>query len=312
MMVGHAFLAFAIAGLGAYLLGIEKEKALILGIFAGLFAFVPDIDMIYAWKEIFTVFQSGLLGFSDSFWAASTVIHRGLTHSLTTGLIGTAAFMAYYRHRKLSVLILGTVLLALYGLIFESWLAARVLTLYSLAGLAITEGAIRYDKLSVKKIGAASLIGLTSHPFGDLFTGTPPKFLAPTDITLFQDTLVLNADPTLNFLGVFIIELGAIWAGLITAFYLMDRKIGSSLYRGRLLGIVFSIAAFFIEPSLSESYRFVFSILGLASLSAAIIFFADEEISLNRRGQLELVLNFFATTTIGITAYLTVFLLLGL
>lgn len=75
MIVGHFLLAFCVAALIARFLGYDAEYALFAGIFAGSFAALPDIDILFAWKEIMVFFGSGMSEFVDAFWSSSKVVH---------------------------------------------------------------------------------------------------------------------------------------------------------------------------------------------------------------------------------------------
>ena len=66
-----------------------------LGLAAGLFALIPDIDVLYAFTEIAEV-TSGFYGFKDSFWDASQQTYGGFTHSLVTSRIAVSMFSINY------------------------------------------------------------------------------------------------------------------------------------------------------------------------------------------------------------------------
>ncbi len=70
-----------------------------LGLAAGLFALIPDIDVLYAFTEIAEV-TTGFYGFTDSFWDAYQQTHRGFTHSLVTSRIAVSMFSIHYLTEK--------------------------------------------------------------------------------------------------------------------------------------------------------------------------------------------------------------------
>lgn len=85
MFVGHSLLAFAlVAGLAVLSGRVDDQRALRLGVVAGAFAALPDVDMLYALVGLAGV-DGGVLALATSFWVASTVVHRAVTHSLVVG-----------------------------------------------------------------------------------------------------------------------------------------------------------------------------------------------------------------------------------
>nr|WP_225308116.1 metal-dependent hydrolase [Haloarcula sp. CBA1131] len=83
MFVGHALFAFALGGLAAWWLGLSRERAVQLGVIAGLFAAVPDVDIVYAPFGLLVGAAENLT--ADGFWETANVVHRGPTHSLLLG-----------------------------------------------------------------------------------------------------------------------------------------------------------------------------------------------------------------------------------
>lgn len=65
-----------------------------MGVFAGGFAVLPDLDIVYALKGLTGFLAPGSV--VDSFWDASRVIHRGVSHSLVTGFIAASLFALGY------------------------------------------------------------------------------------------------------------------------------------------------------------------------------------------------------------------------
>jgi len=82
MMVGHAALAFAIAAWSTRRAGFTAERALLVGIAAGAFAVVPDVEMGYALVGLATAGTGNSSALLDAFWDVGNTVHRGMTHSL--------------------------------------------------------------------------------------------------------------------------------------------------------------------------------------------------------------------------------------
>jgi hypothetical protein len=269
MIAGHFFLAFSAASLAAFFWGYEGEKALKIGAAAGLFAVLPDIDIIYAFKELIEI-TSGFYTFSDSFWDASRQTHRGLTHSLLVSLISVAGFSSYYmtRNRVLAAVFVFVVSSAAF--LLDGAISAIVMMAFLFTGMIITQK-LR-DSFDFKEFIAVSTTGLLTHPFGDVFTGVPPDFLYPLPLNIFESRVVFFGDASLNFLTVFGLELFFIWSAILAYIYMMDKKMLEELTMLSALGLIYGFSSFLISsPSLSTSYTFVFSILAFSILVTALI-----------------------------------------
>ena len=83
MFIGHALLAFALVVGAAERFSVPRERVLQYGIVAGLFAAVPDVDVVYA--PVGLLLRSAETLGPDVFWETANVIHRGPTHSLVMG-----------------------------------------------------------------------------------------------------------------------------------------------------------------------------------------------------------------------------------
>lgn len=275
MFVGHGMAAFALVGGGARLLGCSRRRALSLGVSAGAFATIPDVDIVYA--PVGMLGASGVLDAAEEFWAASSLVHRAVTHSLVVGVIAAIAFWFWSRASEQAngTIERGTSLLSLVGLVavagFVSGpLGAFVMGVFVLAGLCVTEGAMRYGDLSAKAIFLTTLIGLLSHPFGDLFTGEPPEFFYPFDVGLITDRITLAADPTLHLLGAFWIELLTIWLAAFVYCWLTKRSLETHIHGRAALGVAYAVAALAVPaPTLASSYQFVFSVLAVGVIGPA-------------------------------------------
>ncbi|RXK51128.1 metal-dependent hydrolase [Halorientalis pallida] len=276
MFLGHGLFAFALVALLGNAVGWSSERALWLGVLAGAFATVPDVDMLYAPIGLLGG-ANGLLDASEAFWNASAVVHRTVTHSLALGVVAALAYgLVAVRYRstvpgrsRLAAVTAGGTLLV--GLVVTAaavsgGLAAVVVALFCLAGLAVTLVAARRG-VAPRLVGTTAVLGLATHPFGDLFTGEPPAMLYPFDVTIFAERVTLHPDPTLHLLGAFAVELATIWLAAYALFTLTDRRFRDHLSPRAGIGAGYAAAALAIPaPTLSTSYPFVFSILPLASV----------------------------------------------
>ena len=304
MIAGHFFLAFSVVALAAYHFGRDGDEAVKLGLAAALFALIPDIDIIYAFKEIFAI-TSGFYGFTDSFWAASEETHRGLTHSLVILGYAATSFMTYHKtgNRKLA----GVFILSILGIGYhlEGFISAAVILAFSLAGFVITEK-LR-TTINFKEFSLVALFGLLVHPFGDIFTGVPPDFLYPLSYSIIESRLIILQDPSLNFLAVFGIELFMIWAAILTYAYVEEKHMLDEVSTLSAAGFLYGISSFIVtNPSLSQSYRFVFSIVMFSGLITAMIWvFASRR----DRKYFFAVIDFYSIMFLGYLSYLILFIL---
>lgn len=279
MFVGHGLLAFALVAGGAYRLGYARDRALALGVSAGLFATVPDVDVIYA--PVGTLGASGALDAAEGFWSASTILHRAATHSLPVAAVAAIAFWCWSEGRRRTdgwrqgSLGRATALALLVGLVavagFVSGpLGAVVMGAFALAGLAVTVLSERSGDLTPRAVFATALVGLASHPFGDLLTGEPPAMVYPFDVTLVSERIALSGDPTMHLLGAFWVELATVWLAVFVYCSLTDRPLKHHLHGRAALGVAYAAAALSVPaPTLDSSYQFVFSVLAVGILGPA-------------------------------------------
>jgi len=269
MFVGHGTLAFAVVGMAASAAGVERERALALGVAAGLFATLPDVDMVYALTGLLhgPLFQP--VSLAESFWAASTVVHRSITHSLLVAAPSAMAFSLLGRSRLRTAV--GAVVAA--GVVAVAFLTTGpigglVASAFVIAGSLVGIGAARYG-LAARPVAAAALFGVVSHPFGDVLTGRPPKLFYPLDVTVLQGRVVLSTDPTLHLLGAFGIELLAIWLGVFAFAHLRETSVWTHVRPRAVFGSAYAMAVLAIPPpTLALSYPFVFSVLGVGLIGA--------------------------------------------
>ena len=270
MFLGHALLAFALVALLAHSAGVHRERALQLGVLGGLFATVPDVDVVYA--PVGLLLQSVDTVGPDIFWETANVIHRGPTHSLVMGAILALAVGLWATRRRagrLAAVALVAGLVAIASL-RSGHVGALVTTVFGTAGLTVAALASRLD-LGPRTAGPVALVGLLSHPFGDLFTGSPPALLYPFDVTLVADRVLLHPDPTGHLLGAFAIELGCVWLAVWTYARLRGYALSELVFPRAALGTGYAVAAFVLPaPTLEQSAHFVFSVLALSVVGAPV------------------------------------------
>jgi membrane-bound metal-dependent hydrolase YbcI (DUF457 family) len=266
MMVGHAMLAFALATAVAARRW-PSERALAFGVVAGAFAAVPDVDMLYA---VFGLAQAGFGGvreMSTAFWGSSTLVHRAVTHSLVVGVIAAVAFTASVtdRGRPITVLLLAG--LTAVAFFTSGPLGGAVMLAFLLAGVGVAVLVTRTIDLGPRALVAAALLGMLTHPFGDVFTGEPPHFLYPFDVRLLTERVVLLGDPTLNLLAVFAVELATIWFAGYVYLRVTDKAVFSHIDARAAVGMAYAIAVVTMPaPTMEVSYHFVFSILAVGTI----------------------------------------------
>lgn len=270
MFVGHGLVAFTIGTLAATRLGADRDRALQFGVFAALFAFVPDVDIAYA--PVGLLLQSAQTITPTVFWDTANVIHRGPTHSLVFGGVLAIGVALFATDRRLGHVIGMAVIagLVVVGGLTGGGAVAGITAVYAIAGVAVAVGA-RYRGVSASGVLAVASVGLLSHPFGDLFTGTPPPFFYPFDAVLVSHRIALHPDPTLHLLAAFLIEIGTVWLGIWTYTRSHGVSIRQLLHPRAGLGTGYSGAIFVVPPpTIHNASVFVFSVLALSVIGAGI------------------------------------------
>jgi membrane-bound metal-dependent hydrolase YbcI (DUF457 family) len=271
MMVGHAALAFAIAASVAHALGWRRDRVLAIGLVTAGFAVVPDADMVYALSGL-TGEVTGAVDAATDFWGASTLVHRSVTHSLVlaipAGLLFACLGARGKRRRSAHVVAAGLAIgLVALALTVSGLLGAFVTLAFVAAGATVATVARWRTNLSPRAILAAAWLGLLTHPWGDLFTGEPPAFLYPFDVTLFPSRVPLHGDPTMHLLAVFGVELAAVWFAIAVLDGFLEIPLVGAVERKAWLGLGYAGATMILPPpTVDFSYPFVFSILGLGTL----------------------------------------------
>ncbi|MFW6018237.1 MAG: metal-dependent hydrolase [Halapricum sp.] len=293
MFVGHALLAFALATLVADWRGWPARRALALGLVAGTFAAIPDVDMIYTAVALdVSRLSTETLTKPSVFWDASRAVHRSITHSLLVALAAGPAFGAWAAgtstsRRWLAVRAVASVLLA--SLVWAAWIysglaGAVVVGTFVAAGLVLARLARTRTDLSGSTVAIAATAGLLTHPWGDLVTGDPPRLLYPLDVHVFEQTVLLHADPTIHLLGAFALELSVIWLAAVAIARVADRSPRVLLDRRAAVGTVYGVAAIvLVPPTLDVSYHFVFTILGVGAVTGGLAMFSGSVSGLRGR-----------------------------
>ncbi|WP_247000618.1 metal-dependent hydrolase [Halosolutus gelatinilyticus] len=278
MFIGHALLAFAVAALVADRRGWDRRRAAAIGVVAGAFATVPDVDVAYAlvglaeWQ-----LEDGALAASTAFWDASRTVHRSVTHSLLVGAIAAPAFGLFAvrdpdRVRLARTVAVGLLAsLAALSFVADGPLIALVAGLFAVSGALVAAVAARSLPFSASSIALAALWGLWSHPWGDFVTGAPPDWLYPLEAPALTARITLHPDPTLHLLGAFAIELAVVWFAIAVVCRLTDRSVVASVDRRAAIGATYGLVALAATPpTLAVSYHFVFSVLGVGLLCGAV------------------------------------------
>ncbi len=264
MFVGHGLAAFAIVAAAARWYGWDRQRAMRVGVLAALFATAPDLDILYGPVGLLGG-VSGVAGAAEAFWSTGNVVHRGPTHSMLLGAFAAAGFAAWRRSTTPSR---GLALATFAGIVAtvaltSGLLGTAVTAVFIAGGLCVVALASRWD-VSPVAVGAAALVGLVAHPFGDLFTGTPPQLLYPLDAVLVTERIALHPDPTVHLLAAFGLELFVVWTALVVAYGLTGRSVRGHVDRRALLGVAYGGAVLAMPaPTLDASSHFVFSVLTL-------------------------------------------------
>jgi len=266
MFVGHGLLAFALVAFAGERLGWERRTVLGVAVLAALFGTLPDIDVVYA--PVGLLLGADLTNPVESFWTVGNEVHRGVTHSLVVGAVTAAAAFLLARGDRLrttaGIAILAGVLAL--ATLRSGGLAGVVTLVFALGAVGLVALAGEYD-IAPRHVGGAALVGLLTHPFGDLVTGSPPALLYPFDVTLVPQRVTLSGDTTLHLLGAFWLELAVVWLALVAYFRLTDRHVGDYVERPAAVGVAYGAAALVLPaPTLDVSYHFVYSVLGIGLL----------------------------------------------
>ncbi|WP_323190294.1 metal-dependent hydrolase [Halostella sp. PRR32] len=271
MMVGHALLAFALVAGTLSLAGRSRERALSVGLIAAGFAVVPDADMVYALAGLLDANYDSVFSVTEAFWETSTVVHRSVTHSLVVAVPAAVAFglwTAESRVVRASAAALAVALVTAAHLITGP-LAALVMVAFLVSGFVVSSLADSQGKAGPVTVFGAAVVGIWSHPWGDMFTGEPPHLFYPLTDSAVVERVALSPDPTLHLLGAFGLEIATLWLAALVYCHISNISISENVNRRAALGVVYGVAVLAIDPpTLSVSYQFVFSIVAVGILAA--------------------------------------------
>nr|WP_305883035.1 metal-dependent hydrolase [Halobellus rarus] len=326
-------LAFALAVLFAEWRGWRPRRALAFGAAAGAFATLPDIDVVYAVAAIDGGrFLGGGTVDPEAFWDAANAVHRSMTHSLVVAAVAAPALGLWSslvrRSARRPLLVSAGALSGLGGLVavaaaVSGPLGGIVMGVFVLAGVGLAALTARRIDLSPRLVAAAAAIGLFTHPWGDLVTGSPPQMLYPFEVGLFDARVLLHPDPTIHLLGAFALELAVVWLAVLAVVRVTDRSVRLFSDRSAALGATYGVAALvLVPPTLEVSYHFVFSILAVGSVCGALSWYRsaspvrsvlrrDAAASGRLRPNFGAVAIALAGTTVALVGYVVVYVALA-
>ena len=274
MFVGH----FAMPFLLLYFLlntytELDQSRIIIFCIVSGIYGLVADLDILFAFVEaILFIVNTGNISI-DKFWDISRTFHRQSTHSLFVGflsIIGIVIQSTYisditkpYENILFDYIISIGCGLMMGFMINDFARGILVSGLFVFCVLSITR-LIRFQiSFNKRVVFMSAVIGILSHPFGDIFTGTPPEFFYPI-YQISLERIVLFANETLNLSVLFLFE--NFLVVVLILLYANAKNIKINMIRSTLLAAVISgiIISYVIpSPSINDPYQFVSGILVL-------------------------------------------------
>lgn len=276
MIIGHGPLAFALVALVLLVTtSFSKRKILYLAAIAGIASILPDVDVLFPLISLLSVDTLSITVLTEQFWAVSGERHRLATHSLI--VFGTATLIAYAQmyikptYQKYSIALSSILIFILpLALPVQLLFGTTLVTVYTLT---------KYKPKTTKihEPALAFAFGAFLHPFGDMFTGTPPAFLYP-----FTDILQLSrwtiADPTLHFILIFTLEIGSLIAALSLIAHLTDfdiltyTDVRPKPHQTLVSAIALATALFVIgtntTPTVDSATTFVLPLVGATTIAA--------------------------------------------
>nr|WP_284438487.1 metal-dependent hydrolase [Halomicroarcula laminariae] len=287
MFIGHGLLAFTLVVLVGRYFGFPSKRLLWLGVLAGVFATLPDIDMIYAPVGLLGG-VSGMSAAAESFWETGNIVHRAMTHSVVISGFAALAFGCWtaalnresFTHKDwptrgpilacVAALLLSGGLVGITTLVTGA-LAGFIMAVFIAGGILLATVAARHGIGAREMLGVA-LVGLMSHPFGDMFTGSPPDLLYPFDVVVVSERVVLHSDPTLHLIGAFLFELGIIWLAVLVYAQFRGMPLRDYVSPRAVIGLSYAGAVFVLPvPTLATSAPFVFSVLAVGFIGVSNI-----------------------------------------
>lgn len=309
MFVGHEFLAFVLAVSLSSQVGATNAQIRSVGFLAATAAFLPDLDIGYAIITYCFAVASGVPVGWDAFWEVANGVHRTVTHSLPVGISaaliawGGANFICYitrsrsdtqacisniddvnitfiqyilllYRERSLLVAsaVGGSIIIGFYMTTDMSAGAVAGIFMIITGFLGII--AFQQTALTTSQIGVATAIGTTTHPFGDIFMAAPPPLFAPiTSLIGWQiefTRFTFASNPTLNLLGVLLIEIMIIWLGVGAFARVTHRSVRTYIDRRAIIAAGYAFTILSVPPpTMVDAHRLGFTIVPFALIIGA-------------------------------------------
>lgn len=289
MYVGHALLGFVLGALVADRAGVRRSRVLAVGLLAAGFAVLPDVDAAHTAYAVIEAGPRTLFPTPEHVWTAEAWrVHRALTHSLLVGAVASVGVgllgaglarsgppgnrprgpgpLDHRGGRRTGARVAAVAALAVAAAAFGAVLAVGVATdglagaatagLYVAGAVGLAWWAVRRG-ISARWVGASAAIGLLTHPFGDLFMGRPPAFLYPMSSTPPVPKLAVAADPTVNLVALFGVELALGWAAVWTVARHRGWRLRDAVEPRAVLALGFGGAALVIRPpTLQVAYHF--------------------------------------------------------
>lgn len=327
MYVGHALLAFALGAAAARLLGVDERGALRYGAAAAGFGLVSNVDLVYAVLAAGTSGSGPVIPTTADGWPSSAVVHHLLTHSLLTGAVasvfaGHVAALVLDRPAPGRRLPPPTALAAVPGLVglagglaWVAWVTAGMpgiatMLVYVGATALVAWLAVRRGGSALGVAGAAA-VGLLSHPFGDVFAGRPQALLYPLVAGPTLPTLELSTEPTVNLVGLFLLEVGCAWLAVAAAARMTGLSVRELVRPGAALGLGFAVTAPLIAPPTREAaYSFAFGVFVTGTVLGLPTLAYHQERPRTVRAMTALA-TALAAATLAIVGYLAAYVVLG-
>lgn len=241
MFIGHGFAAAVLTVLVIRVAFPEfRDRETVLAVVAFVFGILPDIDMLHTLLEMFLYLTNnpGLVlspsTLLDVFWTLSWDVHRGLTHSI---LVVTVLALFLYRlaqdrrdydgtieprqftreqfydltsaptRRLLAVL----VVLSIFATGVTEFL---VFWLFVFATVAVTLVLTNAGVTRPRELLLSALVGMASHPLGDLWLGPSFQIFAPLPYESPRHQPLLG-DETLHYTIAYSVEAAICLVGLL-------------------------------------------------------------------------------------------------
>ena len=327
--MGHSLMAFVLGALLARRAGVRPAHVLPVGLLAGGFALLPDVDTAYTVYAVLEAGPENLFPTPQYVWTAEAWrVHRALTHSLLIGAIASVGAgslgLALARSRDANrtdavALLAGGSGVAAFGAILAVGSTTDGAAGLTTAGLYVV-GAVALTGLAVRRgiharwLGIAAAVGLLTHPFGDLFMGRPPAFLYPLTATPPVGKIAVAPDPTVNLLALFGLELALAWAATWTVASHRDWSIAGAVEPQAVLAGGFAAAALVIQPpTLQVAYHFALGTLATGVVLGVVpgVVRGRASATPSRLGHRTGAVTGLAAVSLAAFAYLLAYLTLG-